>query len=265
MSELVETTTHSFHSKDGMYYASYNEMVAANIKANEAFMVEKGLDSASMQRMKKQQQYTNSPKKRPAPLAVANDDRAPRRRSTRTRTPRVVSDSNNGSSSSTSSSALVDSGNIDDIDQILERQEKQRQAKQQKQAARSKKVAIASTSVRQLSEADRSKLQNLPEWVESMATYLITEEHLSIPNQRSVMRQVEKLAAGVGVEYKRWGSNVFMQGTTVDLSMDFDDIHEQAKDFEVKHGKDLGNGWAIRHPIKKLANFQRYCLEEEKA
>jgi hypothetical protein len=242
-----------------MYYASYNEMVQANIKANEAFMVEKGLDNASMKRLKQSSRPAASPKKRPAPLAVTND--GPRRRSTRTKTP-AVSDSN-GSSSSSSSSALVDSGNIDNIDQILEQQEKQRQAKKRKQANRSMKVAAAS-AVRQLSEADKLKLQHLPAWVESMANYLIREEHLSIPNQRSVMLRVEKLAAGVGVEYKRWGNNVFMQGITVDLSMDFDEIHEQAKDFEDHHGKDLGNGWAIRHPIKKLANFQRYCLEEEK-
>jgi hypothetical protein len=36
--------------------------------------------------------------------------------------------------------------------------------------------------------------------------------------------------------------------------MDFDDIHEQAKD--LKHGKDLGNGWAIWHPIKKQPTFK---------
>jgi hypothetical protein len=71
-----------------------------------------------------------------------------------------------------------------------------------------------SFSVRQLLEADKLKLQNRLEG--GVHTYLITEEHLSILNQRSVMRQVEKkLAAGV-VKYKRWGSNVFMQGTTVD-------------------------------------------------
>jgi hypothetical protein len=261
MSELVETPTHSFRAKDGKFYASYNEMVQANIKANEAFMVEKGLDNASMQRLK-QSVRTSKPasasKKRPA-SAVSNNDRAPRRRSTRTKIP-VVSDN----SESSSSSSIATGDNIDSIDKILEQQEKQRQAKKQKQAARSKVTASAS-AVRQLSEADRSKLQHLPAWVESMATYLITEEHLSIPNQRSVMLRVEKLAAGVGVEYKRWGNHVFMQGVTVDLSMDFDVIHDRAKEFEDQHGKDLGNGWAIRHPIKKLANFQRYCLEEEKA
>lgn len=253
MSELVETQTHSFRAKDGKYYASYNEMVQANIQANEAFLLEKGLDSASMQRLKKSQ--SRSPgvsKKRPA-LAISNND-GPRRRSTRLKVPAGVS---------TSSSEIPVVDNIDNIDEILEQQERQRQAKKQKQAARSK-VAASTSTVRQLSPADCLKLQNLPAWVESMATYLITEEHLSIPNQRSVMRQVEKLAAGVGVEYKRWGQNVFMQGTAIDLSMDFDEIHENAKDFEDKHGKDLGNGWAIRHPIKKLANFQRYCLEEEK-
>jgi hypothetical protein len=25
-----------------------------------------------------------------------------------------------------------------------------------------------------------------------------------------------------------------------------------------EHGQDLGNGWLLRHPIKKIGNFQRF-------
>jgi hypothetical protein len=205
MSELVETPAHSFRSKDGKYYASYNEMVDANIRHNEAFMATKGLDHTSMQRLKQSARPRPRPpaasKKRQA-LAVSND--GPRRRSTRQK---HAVESENNESSSSAPSVIVD--NIDIIVNILEQQEKAK-AKKQKQALRSK--AAVAPAVWQLSQADRLKLQHLPTWVKSMATYLLEEEHLSIPNQRSVMRQVEKLAAGLGVEYKRWGKHVFMQG-----------------------------------------------------
>jgi hypothetical protein len=53
-----------------------------------------------------------------------------------------------------------------------------------------------------------------------------------------------------------------MQGTTVDLSMDFDEIHEQAKD--LKHGKDLGNGWGSGIPSRS-SQLSKVCLEKKKS
>jgi hypothetical protein len=274
MSE-IESSTLSFRAKDQKYYASYKEMVQANILCNEAFLVQKGLDHASMQRLKKSvRRKTTSngmstpetSRKRPA--AAVTDDRPPRRSTRLKTTPRTVtrrnivsSDDNDPSDSYVDNDSDVENFDIDDdidtIAQVLEQQEREQereQVKKQKKARRTKALL-------KLSPADRQKLQQLPEWVDSMGAYLLTEEHLSIPNQRSVMRQVEKLALGLGVEYARWGGHIFMKGEKVDLSMDFDHLLENAKDHEDMHGKDLGNGWAIRHPIKKLGNFQRYCLE----
>jgi hypothetical protein len=46
----------------------------------------------------------------------------------------------------------------------------------------------------------------------------------------------------------------------IDLSMDFDEIHDNAKDFaEDKHGKDLWQWPRIRHPIKKQPTFKALC------
>ena len=92
-----------------------------------------------------------------------------------------------------------------------------------------------------------------------MEVYLRKEEELSAQNLRSVMRQVEKLVSGVGITYHHWNESVvFAANTKIKLQDDFDALHGQAQDFEDEHGQDLGNGWLLRHPIQKLANFQRY-------
>ena len=45
--------------------------------------------------------------------------------------------------------------------------------------------------------------------------------------------------------------------------MDFDDMLNEAKAQEAKHGQDPGSGWAMRRPITYLRNYQRYVLEEK--
>jgi len=55
----------------------------------------------------------------------------------------------------------------------------------------------------------------------------------------------------------------FKKNKPVKLSSDFDKMYDEAVDFEDEHGRDLGNGWLLRHPIKKLANFQYYYFEQK--
>ena len=45
---------------------------------------------------------------------------------------------------------------------------------------------------------------------------------------------------------------------------DFDDLYIQAVAFEAAHGKDKGNGWRLKHPIKKLALYKEYLLEQQR-
>jgi len=101
-----------------------------------------------------------------------------------------------------------------------------------------------------------------------MESYLRHEEELSSQNLRSVMRQVEKLVSGVGITYHHWRDETVVFGKNrkggITLAEDFEALHVQAIDFENEHGRDLGNGWLLRHPIQKLANFQRYTLEQKK-
>jgi hypothetical protein len=104
-------------------------------------------------------------------------------------------------------------------------------------------VSAPSSSSRSLSEEDRDKLKNLPDWVNDMEVYLQDEENLSRQNVSSVMRQVAKLSTGVGITYSRWDDSVsFAKGRPIDLSDDLDSLYVEAIDFEEEHGRDLGNG-----------------------
>jgi hypothetical protein len=101
-------------------------------------------------------------------------------------------------------------------------------------------------------------------WLADMKDYLDVKQGLSVYNSRNVMRQVEKLVAGTGVWYEHWDDHMcFGKGQRVDLSWDFEELLVHAQDFEDEHGKDWGNGWLLRHPIKKLISFQQHLLEEE--
>lgn len=102
-------------------------------------------------------------------------------------------------------------------------------------------------------------------WLDDMQTYLIEQEHLSSQNLRSVMRQVEKLVRGVGVTYQHWPPGVsFGAGQQVTLHEDFEALHAHAVEFEHLYGRDRGNGWLLRHPITKLARYQRHLSSGKK-
>ena len=82
---------------------------------------------------------------------------------------------------------------------------------------------------------------------------------ISQANARSVRNRVCDLISGNGISYKRWPDNVkFHSGLSVDLNTDFTELMEKAKFYENKYGKDLGNGWLLRHPIKKMDLFKEY-------
>ena len=53
---------------------------------------------------------------------------------------------------------------------------------------------------------------------------------------------------------------VFKRGETITLGSNFTTMLDEAWEFEATFGKDLGNGWLLRHPIKKMLLFQEHCL-----
>jgi hypothetical protein len=102
-------------------------------------------------------------------------------------------------------------------------------------------------------------------WIEEMAHWLETGKGgqtkiMSDANARCVLRQVTKLAKGDGIMYPTgWPADVvYFQDTKVDLTFDFDIMLAEAIRYETKYGRDRGNGWLLRHPIKKLKMYQAY-------
>lgn len=114
-----------------------------------------------------------------------------------------------------------------------------------------------------VTDEERKKLQdNVPDWLDSLEEYLTDVDAVSESNRRSVLRQVERMAAGIGITYHHWKKDTFFyKGTCIDLSFDFDKLYDEAVAFENEYGRDLGNGWLLRHPIAKLKKFQVYVKE----
>mmetsp|Transcript_22133 Transcript_22133/g.51020 ORF Transcript_22133/g.51020 Transcript_22133/m.51020 type:complete len:296 (+) Transcript_22133:85-972(+) len=86
---------------------------------------------------------------------------------------------------------------------------------------------------------------------------------ISEANVRSVLNRFDDLVTRKGITYKRWDEGIkFHEGETIDLTTDFETLLQKAKDFEEKHGTDKGNGWLLRHPIKKLHLYKQYILQK---
>jgi hypothetical protein len=49
-----------------------------------------------------------------------------------------------------------------------------------------------------------------------------------------------------------------VDSSKVDLTFDFGQMHDEAVRIEDTHGRDKGNGWLLKHPIRKLELYQEY-------
>lgn len=224
----VQTHTHKVRSsKDGLYYASLELVRRANIRVNEQRLKDLGL----LDRRLAKKKVTRTPTKRKTTPA------APQRRSGRHRhTPEFF---------------------VNDLpDEHVTPRPK---------AKKARTVTPPSLTPSSYSRSDRvalaARYPDALSWLDDMKYFLDVQQELSAANSRSVMRQVEKLCTGAGIYYHHWTAKVcFGKGQRVDLSWDFEALFVQAYDFEDEHGRDLGNGWLLRHPIKKLQNFQEHLL-----
>ena len=201
--------SHTHLARDGLYYTTYQEMRNANVKSNEKRLRDLGLHSMkdSVRR-----QTPSHPKK----LASTPNFEAPVRRSNRVR--RVTPE------------------RLDLEKDSLEEQGPSKRAKTRRKTNTALRTLV-------LSDEDRKRLSNVPNWLNDLEEYLRMEENLSHQNLTSVMRQVTKLATGEGVTYGRWNDGVvFAKGRPIDISTDFDVLYVEAVDFEEEHGRDLGNG-----------------------
>ena len=95
------------------------------------------------------------------------------------------------------------------------------------------------------------------EFYDFLGTTTPYHREISPDNRKTVIRQVTKLVTGVGVDYHHWPAGVvFRKGEPVTLQDDLAEIKEDAKDFEAQHGRDLGNGWLLNHPLQKMILFR---------
>lgn len=214
----MSTDPTSFCAKDGLYYQSYMEYRAANMKHNEAVLKAAGLDEASFRAL---HQASNSPDKK------INSRRSTPKKST----PRLVV---------TPTLTRRVSSRVRKVAPPTVMNEATRSDEQYKPKAKRQKKQEVSGS---LTERELSQLREEVDWLDEMEAYLKDEENLSYQNYCSVMRQVKKLVTGKGVTYLHWDEGTyFYYRSRITLSDDFDAMYEEACAFEDKHGKDLGNG-----------------------
>jgi len=228
-----ETKTHTHRAKDGLYYSDYQSMVNANVKVNNARLEKLGLGE-SFNKKDKAPKKNNNKQKRKAPPTPSNGEL---RRSNRVRmvTPEF--------------SLLPET--------FLEPRN------------RKKTAGSRSNAQRKLEVHELEALKNLPDWLDGMEEFLLTVPHggnnkvVSRDNARCVMRQTRLMVAGMGIEYHNWEEGViWKKGVKIDLSMDFEALHEEATAFEAEHGRDRGNGWLMRHALRKLQCYQQYLANK---
>jgi hypothetical protein len=109
-----------------------------------------------------------------------------------------------------------------------------------------------------------SKMKGDDEFLATFEDYLTNVDIISDPNRRSVLRQITKLVLGQGITYSRWPVGcIFLRDMKVSPTDDVLKLMSIGRECEEKWGKDLGNGWLLSHPLKKLYMFQQYLLQEE--
>ena len=109
-----------------------------------------------------------------------------------------------------------------------------------------------------LTEAERAALESASgEWIDGMRRYFAAK--LSDPNLRSVMRVVEKLASGQGVDAGglRTQTPTFCKGQPVSMATDIAALRAEANVW-LRPEDDPGHGWRLDHPIGKLALYQAH-------
>lgn len=272
----LQTKSHSFQAKDGRWYPTYMEKVTANRAYNDAVLRSKGL-LETVASMKKQQRRTK---------VTANSKNTSENRPPRIVTPvrRSVRISTKDDPTATKRKFQALEFNEDDKPIFQQRRDQEDErlvstpprpapaAKKQRRNAQSV-VSYEYT----LSDQEALALQHLDphkDWLNDMDLWLRTVPHgnghkvVSADNARSVMNQVRKLVTGEGITYHHWESSVyFKKGISIHLGQNMEDLFQQAQDMEDRHGRDLGNGWLLRHPIRKLQlyqEFRRWNLSESK-
>ncbi|KAL3911813.1 MAG: hypothetical protein SGILL_007137 [Bacillariaceae sp.] len=293
-----QSTSCPFQAKNTLWYPSYRDKVAANIKHNQAILEKLGLGDKKQKNVKK----TKSPKRKPQSAAPATPTRLSKR--IRKEGPELAA-------TETSLQAL------DDLEEPATRKKKIRRYTNPKTYVSLNEAELAKLKIHWDREQQRAKTSRSrkdkdtdtdfdQQWMEEMNDWMLNVPHgtgdvkkvVSKPNARTVMRQVQKLVVdsaqhGKGVAYHHWHSSVtfcWWKPVPADPEDDNDDdsstkennasskkpsqhiftcnlqeIYNLAQEMEDMHGKDLGNGWLLLHPIRKLQLFQEYYYRSRAA
>jgi hypothetical protein len=264
-STTVPTKSHSFQAKDGCWYPTYMEKVTANRAYNDAVLKSKGLldTVATIQKQQQQQRRTTNNKN-------TSENRPPRIVTPVRRSSRISTKDDDPTTASKRKFQALEF-NADDTPILQPRRRNQEEhlvstpppAKKQRRTSQSV-VSYEYT----LSDQESLALQQLEEasWLNDMDHWLRTVPHgnahkvVSADNARNVMNQVRKLVTGEGITYHHWASSSvsFKKGISIHLGQNMEELFQQAQDMEDTHGRDLGNGWLLRHPIRKLQLYQDY-------
>ena len=139
-----------------------------------------------------------------------------------------------------------------------ERREKADELMRRRRRAHNKARSGGPKSAPPLTEAERAALESASgEWIGGMRRYLAAR--VSDANLRSVMRVVERLASGQGVDSGglRTRTPTFRKGQPVSMATDFAALRAEANVW-LRPEDDPGHGWRLDHPIGKLALYQAH-------
>lgn len=307
--EVNELESHQFQAKDGLWYPSYKDMVNANIQYNKDYLGKKGLINAGSklrkkqkeqeQKIKKNNSTTSSGKKRKN--AGGDETLSPVRRSRRTSKKPVeykplddIMELENKRTlkqkTAIKNMGVTKSNRKDSPEQVLKDEDLERISAKIEQM-RKDNIANAARLINE-DEGDTDsntttvgniKGNNGPEdtnndhWLDDFQNFLLQVPHgnshrvVSQQNAKAVLKQVRRMVSGEGITYHHWKNGTyFKKGVKIHLGMNMDVLLEEAVNMENNYGRDLGNGWLMRHPIVKLKCYQLYLVylmeneEEEK-
>lgn len=221
------------------------------IKRNEKRLAELGLDTAK-QNLKRSASYKTPTRKKKKTTAAANANSEPQRSSRRLKRQPVLYE------------PLMDDDLIRKIDSSNSKK-KEIAARTSTSKFRCEIPMDLKSSPLSEKEKDLITKKMEEDFLGKFEDYLTEVDELSAQNRRNVMRQVTKLHTGEGITYESkaygWPEGCyFMKGKVIGPTDDIIHLMEIAQTCEDDWGQDHGNGWLLRHPLKKLYMFQQYHL-----
>ena len=108
--------------------------------------------------------------------------------------------------------------------------------------------------------------KHFPSEFDATAIEAFLATRLSESNKKRCMPVIRKLISGEGVTHKAKPGDCFLRDKRVTPADDIDALRVQAAKWLPNSGKDAldkGHGWALNHPLKKLAEYKTYLLGKE--